>query len=108
MKEILSSRQTIITSWMLALFRWFSIAGYLYFINRAHEFVDPKSGFGDVEKAEPLFQIAGTFFWAWAIIILAAVILSLLCPKIERSMVILFQVIVLPCLELWFIFFYVN
>jgi hypothetical protein len=105
MKPILSNRQTIITSWVIAASRWVCIAGMLYFNSRAHEYIEPKSGRGDIEKAEPFLQASGVFFWVWVSLILLAIILALISPKIERSMVILFQVVVLPSLEFWFMFF---
>ena len=106
MKPLLSTRQTIITSWLIGAFRWLCIAGFLYSNSRAHEFIEPKSGRGDIEKAEPFLQIAGVFFWVWASLILLAVILALISPKLDRSMVILFQIVVLPSLEFWFVFFW--
>ena len=106
MNPIITNRQTIITSWVLAFFRWCSVAGYIYFSVLAEEHFNYKSGMGNLEKAEPLTQIANTFFWCWASLILAAVIIAFISPKIERSMLILFQIVVLPSLEFWFVFFY--
>ena len=106
MKPILNNRQTIFTSWFIAACRWLSITGLLYFNSRASEFYDQKSFIGDIEKAEPFLEIAGIFFWGWVSLILLAVILVFIIPKLERSMVILFQIVVLPSLEFWFILFW--
>lgn len=82
------------------------MGGYLYFLSLSAEHFDYKSAIGDFEKAESLSQIAGMFFWGWALLILVAILLSLVSPKAERSMVLLLQVLVLPSLEFGFLLFY--
>jgi len=105
MNSLLNNRQTTLASWVLTAFRWCAVGGYIYFLSLSADHFDYKSAIGDFEKAESLSQIAGMFFWVWASLILVAILLSLVSPKLERSMVLLLQALVLPSLEFGFMLF---